>query len=96
MDIPNRNDIKIVKEGNRNRSESVDQLQQRPKLNLLDKPQDSFNGRQASASSILNSYSDISTPRGVTTPDSKTLGKFLIWINSQNQAVDLLNTFIYD
>jgi hypothetical protein len=78
MDIPNRNDVKTLREGNRNRSESVDQLQQRPKLNLLDKHQDTLSGRQASASSILNSYSDISTPKGVTTPETKTLGKFLI------------------
>ncbi|KAM3584281.1 Rho-type gtpase-activating protein [Umbelopsis sp. WA50703] len=73
MDIPNRNDVKTLREGNRNRSESVDQLQQRPKLNLLDKHQDTLSGRQASASSILNSYSDISTPKGVTTPETKTL-----------------------
>jgi hypothetical protein len=81
MDVPNRSDI--VREGMRNRSESVDQLQQRPKLGFLDKPQDTTS-RQASANSILNSYSDISTPKGVTATEIRSrmsLGKILITMN---------------
>lgn len=77
MDVPNRSDLNVVREGGRNRSESVDQLSQRPKLGFLDKPEDLAASRQASASSILNSYSDSS--KGVATSQSRSrtsLGKY--------------------
>ena len=77
MDVPNRSDLNVVREGGRNRSESVDQLSQRPKLGFLDKPEDLAASRQASASSILNSYSDSS--KGVATSQIRSrmsLGKY--------------------
>jgi hypothetical protein len=78
MDVPNRSDLNVVRESGRNRSESVDQLSQRPKLAFLDKPDEPSASRQASANSILNSYSDSS--KGVTTAEIRSrmsLGKYL-------------------
>ncbi|KAI8578378.1 hypothetical protein K450DRAFT_247604 [Umbelopsis ramanniana AG] len=86
MDVPNRSDLNVVREGGRNRSESVDQLSQRPKLGFLDRPEDLAASRQASASSILNSYSDAS--KGVTT------SKIRSRMSLESQRLSELNTLL--